>query len=144
MRNWDTRDESGTDRGCEWERDWEDVQRVCRLLDLPCEMVRLRTYILPFFTSHLILFARLTCRANIGRGSLNLHCDSGRRVKHQTRISGVTGMWIYPLRYLYVNEIFREVKFGALMDTIAPTSAWLATGTQPVSCTSTMRAHPVD
>lgn len=39
MRNWDTRDESGTDRGCEWERDWEDVQRVCKVLDLPCEMV---------------------------------------------------------------------------------------------------------
>jgi len=26
MRNWDTRDESGTDRGCEWEKDWEDIQ----------------------------------------------------------------------------------------------------------------------
>ncbi|KAG8725487.1 hypothetical protein FRC09_015780 [Ceratobasidium sp. 395] len=30
MRNWDTRDESGSDIGCEWEKDWEDVQRVCR------------------------------------------------------------------------------------------------------------------
>jgi tRNA-5-taurinomethyluridine 2-sulfurtransferase len=39
MRNWDTRDESGTDRGCEWEKDWEDVQRVCKILDIPCEMV---------------------------------------------------------------------------------------------------------
>lgn len=39
MRNWDTRDESGTDKGCEWEKDWEDVQRVCRHLDIPCEMV---------------------------------------------------------------------------------------------------------
>jgi len=38
MRNWDTRDESGTDVGCEWEKDWEDVQRVCRKLDLPCQM----------------------------------------------------------------------------------------------------------
>ncbi|THH23096.1 hypothetical protein EUX98_g8077 [Antrodiella citrinella] len=28
MRNWDTRDESGSDQGCEWEKDWEDVQRV--------------------------------------------------------------------------------------------------------------------
>lgn len=35
MRNWDTRDESGTDKGCEWEKDWEDVQRVCRMIDLP-------------------------------------------------------------------------------------------------------------
>jgi tRNA U34 2-thiouridine synthase MnmA/TrmU len=40
MRNWDTRDESGKDAGCEWERDWEDVQRVCRKLDIPYRMVR--------------------------------------------------------------------------------------------------------
>ena len=39
MRNWDTRDESGTDVGCEWEKDWEDVRRVCRKLDIPCQMV---------------------------------------------------------------------------------------------------------
>ncbi|RDB22190.1 tRNA-specific 2-thiouridylase MnmA [Hypsizygus marmoreus] len=41
MRNWDTRDESGTDKGCEWEKDWEDVQQVCKVLDLPCEMIDL-------------------------------------------------------------------------------------------------------
>lgn len=41
MRNWDTRDESGTDKGCEWEKDWEDVQQVCRKLDIPCRMVRI-------------------------------------------------------------------------------------------------------
>ncbi|KAI0780510.1 tRNA 5-methylaminomethyl-2-thiouridylate-methyltransferase [Trametes elegans] len=41
MRNWDTRDESGTDSGCEWKKDWEDVQRVCRMLGIPCEMVDL-------------------------------------------------------------------------------------------------------
>ncbi|KIY46868.1 5-methylaminomethyl-2-thiouridylate-methyltransferase [Fistulina hepatica ATCC 64428] len=42
MRNWDTRDEEGTDYvGCEWKKDWEDVQRVCRILDIPCEMVDL-------------------------------------------------------------------------------------------------------
>lgn len=40
MRNWDTRDESGTDAGCEWEKDWEDVQRVCKKLDIPHRMVR--------------------------------------------------------------------------------------------------------
>jgi len=45
MRNWDTRDESGTDQGCEWEKDWEDVQRVCRHLDIPCEMVRFSPFI---------------------------------------------------------------------------------------------------
>ena len=39
MRNWDTYDESGTDKGCEWEKDWEDVRRVCSLLGIPCEMV---------------------------------------------------------------------------------------------------------
>ena len=39
MRNWDTRDESGTDVGCEWEKDWDDVQRVCKKLDIPCQMV---------------------------------------------------------------------------------------------------------
>jgi tRNA methyl transferase len=39
MRNWDTRDESGTDVGCEWEKDWQDVQSVCQKLDIPCRMV---------------------------------------------------------------------------------------------------------
>ena len=39
MRNWDTRDESGTDKGCVWEKDWQDVQLVCKKLDLPCELV---------------------------------------------------------------------------------------------------------
>ncbi|KDQ61228.1 hypothetical protein JAAARDRAFT_125188 [Jaapia argillacea MUCL 33604] len=41
MRNWDTRDESGTDSGCEWKKDWEDVQNVCNLLRIPCEMIDL-------------------------------------------------------------------------------------------------------
>ncbi|KAK7051278.1 hypothetical protein VNI00_004778 [Paramarasmius palmivorus] len=41
MRNWDLRDESGTDEGCQWERDWNDVQRLCRTLDIPCKMVDL-------------------------------------------------------------------------------------------------------
>lgn len=50
MRNWDTRDESGVDVGCEWEKDWEDVQRVCRKLDIPCRMVDLsREYWLRVF-----------------------------------------------------------------------------------------------
>lgn len=39
MRNWDTRDESGTEQGCEWERDWVDVQRVCQKLSIPARMV---------------------------------------------------------------------------------------------------------
>ncbi|ESK84034.1 trna (5-methylaminomethyl-2-thiouridylate)-methyltransferase [Moniliophthora roreri MCA 2997] len=41
MRNWDLRDESGTDEGCQWERDWNDVQRLCKALDIPCKMVDL-------------------------------------------------------------------------------------------------------
>ncbi|KAJ3876943.1 tRNA-specific 2-thiouridylase [Lentinula edodes] len=41
MRNWDTRDESGTDKGCEWEKDWDDVQRVCKSLGIPCTMIDL-------------------------------------------------------------------------------------------------------
>ena len=40
MRNWDTRDESGTDEGCEWKKDWADVQAVCKILDIPCKLVR--------------------------------------------------------------------------------------------------------
>ncbi|KJA24229.1 hypothetical protein HYPSUDRAFT_136638 [Hypholoma sublateritium FD-334 SS-4] len=41
MRNWDTRDEFANDKGCEWEKDWEDVQRVCNQLDIPCELIDL-------------------------------------------------------------------------------------------------------
>lgn len=48
MRNWDTRDESGTDKGCEWEKDWEDVRRVCESVGLPCEMVRPHFFLYPF------------------------------------------------------------------------------------------------
>lgn len=40
MRNWDQRDETGTDEGCAWKQDWEDVQSVCKHLDIPCRMVR--------------------------------------------------------------------------------------------------------
>ncbi|KAJ7646635.1 tRNA-specific 2-thiouridylase [Roridomyces roridus] len=42
MRNWDTRDEYGTsEKGCEWEKDWEDVQKVCKVYDIPCRMIDL-------------------------------------------------------------------------------------------------------
>ncbi|KZV63468.1 5-methylaminomethyl-2-thiouridylate-methyltransferase [Peniophora sp. CONT] len=41
MRNWDSRDEKASDIGCEWEKDWEDVQRVCKMLDIPHRMVDL-------------------------------------------------------------------------------------------------------
>ena len=39
MRNWDTRDESDTGKGCEWEKDWKNVQRICAILDIPCKLV---------------------------------------------------------------------------------------------------------
>ncbi|KAJ1937802.1 hypothetical protein FBU59_004646 [Linderina macrospora] len=38
MRNWDTRDERGE---CPSERDWRDVQRVCKQLDIKCHEVNL-------------------------------------------------------------------------------------------------------
>ncbi|KAJ7067154.1 5-methylaminomethyl-2-thiouridylate-methyltransferase [Mycena amicta] len=42
MRNWDTRDEFGTsEKGCEWEKDWDDVQKVCRAYGIPCRMIDL-------------------------------------------------------------------------------------------------------
>lgn len=40
MRNWSS-DASDDLQGCEWEKDWEDVQRVCKMLDVPCSMVSL-------------------------------------------------------------------------------------------------------
>jgi tRNA-specific 2-thiouridylase len=51
MRNWDTRDESGSDLGCEWEKDWDDVQKVCQKLDIPCKLVGLlvATFLNNFF-----------------------------------------------------------------------------------------------
>ena len=57
MRNWDTRDESGTDSGCEWKKDWEDVQRVCRMLGIRCEMVRL---FLALVVSHILEHMRMS------------------------------------------------------------------------------------
>lgn len=41
MRNWDTRDEHSSDVGCEWKKDWEDVQLVCKQLSIPCKLVDL-------------------------------------------------------------------------------------------------------
>ncbi|KAJ7928816.1 tRNA-specific 2-thiouridylase [Mycena leptocephala] len=42
MRNWDTSDEYGnSDKACEWEKDWDDVQKVCKVYDIPCRMIDL-------------------------------------------------------------------------------------------------------
>lgn len=92
MRNWDTRDESGTDRGCEWEKDWEDVQRVCSMLDIPCKMVDLsREYWTRVFEPSLRMWE-----------------------------AGAT-----PNPDIWCNK---EVKFGALFDSLSKNDAWLATG----------------
>ena len=74
MRNWDTRDESGTDTGCEWEKDWQDVQLVCKKLDLPCELV----CVLVVVFSPVLLFSqkypfRLIYHRSIGIGFSNHH-----------------------------------------------------------------------
>ncbi|KAJ7285187.1 tRNA-specific 2-thiouridylase [Mycena rebaudengoi] len=42
MRNWDTRDEYGdSNKGCEWEKDWDDVQKACKVFDIPCQLIDL-------------------------------------------------------------------------------------------------------
>ncbi|KAN0077026.1 tRNA-specific 2-thiouridylase [Tylopilus felleus] len=96
MRNWDTRDESGSDDGCEWKKDWEDVQRVCRMLDIPVKMIDLsREYWLRVFEPSLRDWA----------------------------------LGLSPNPDVWCN---REVKFGALLDSLtkepAFSDAWLATG----------------
>ncbi|KAG8708257.1 hypothetical protein FRC11_006616, partial [Ceratobasidium sp. 423] len=95
MRNWDTRDESGSDVGCEWEKDWEDVKRVCQHIDIPCQLKDFsQQYWTRVFTPAL-----------------------------EAWMSGRT-----PNPDVYCN---REVKFGALFDSIIPREAddtWLATG----------------
>ena len=88
MRNWDTRDEYASDKGCEWEKDWQDVQLVCRKLGIPCELVR----------HHFHLFTRLSeqfhCRliflVNIGTVYLSHPCGSGNLASAQTLTFGVT------------------------------------------------------
>ena len=48
MRNWSIEEED-TLRGCEWERDWEDVRRICAHVGgVPCELVRPRSNTSPF------------------------------------------------------------------------------------------------
>ena len=87
MRNWDTRDESGTDRGCEWEQDWEDVQRVCRVLNLPCDLVR--------STPRLVILSpknfRWTSRKHTGTMSSSLPWTDGPMVLRPIRMSSATG-----------------------------------------------------
>ncbi|TFK23464.1 5-methylaminomethyl-2-thiouridylate-methyltransferase [Coprinopsis marcescibilis] len=95
MRNWDTRDESGTDKGCEWEKDWEDVQLVCKKLDISCTM-------------------------------LDLSKEYWNRVFEPSLRSWESGTT--PNTDVWCN---REIKFGALLETISSSSGqkpWFATG----------------
>ncbi|TFY59952.1 hypothetical protein EVG20_g7600 [Dentipellis fragilis] len=109
MRNWDTRDESGTDRGCEWEKDWEDVQRVCKKLDIPCTMVDLsREYWLRVFEPSLKSWeAGDTPNPDIWCNKYDVHYESLRTLSHM---------------------VCREVKFGALMPRLAEDTQFVATG----------------
>ncbi|CAE6420447.1 unnamed protein product [Rhizoctonia solani] len=98
MRNWDTRDESGSDVGCEWEKDWEDVKRVCRHINIPCQLKDFsQQYWTRVFTPAL-----------------------------EAWMSGRT-----PNPDVFCNRYYREIKFGALFDSIISRKAnntWLATG----------------
>ena len=88
MRNWDTRDESGTDRGCEWEQDWEDVQRVCKVLDIPCDLVRDAPR--PVFLFNVF---RWTSRKHTGTTSSGLPWTIGPMVSRPIRMSSATGSY---------------------------------------------------
>ena len=92
MRNWDTRDESGTDHGCEWKKDYADVQNVCKLLDIPCRLVSPVLY--DKFNRTLSsrdCSSRSICRESIGSASLNHLSLHGKPVQRQTPTCGAIG-----------------------------------------------------
>lgn len=139
MRNWDTRDESGTDKGCEWEKDWEDVQLVCKKLGLPCELVS--NFILFSSCAFLKYMGRSTCQGSTGIVSLHLHYGNGKQVLAQTQTCGAIG-WCssYWQKVILSPRMDREIKFGALLEKLTinknPASqhnTWLATGGPSVS-----------
>jgi hypothetical protein len=98
MRNW-TPGSSDRLQGCEWEKDWEDVQLVCKALDIPCQMVRLffspnfgqaRRSLLVDKKDASYSPLRSISPSNTGRGSLSLPSTLGRRALRLTLISLVT------------------------------------------------------
>ena len=110
MRNWDTRDEFGSDKGCEWEREWEDVQQVCRLLGLPCELVRLLARM--SFLLQLLL-------------QINLSNQYWLRVFEPALSDWADGRST-PNPDIWCN---REIKFGYLLERLLREGKqWLATG----------------
>ncbi|KAF5358301.1 hypothetical protein D9756_001214 [Leucocoprinus leucothites] len=113
MRNWDTRDETGQDRGCEWEKDWEDVQRVCRKLDIPCQLVSL------FSPSHKPALDSFFDQIDLTKEFWNNVFQPALHLWE----TGAT-----PNPDVWCN---REIKFGALLNQLPVTSSgetWLATG----------------
>lgn len=91
MRNWDTRDESGTDRGCEWEKDWEDVQIVCKKIGIPCELVKAADWMKTFLKPD--PFVRSTFLGSIGPKSLSQRCINGSLALLLTQMCGVTSIY---------------------------------------------------
>lgn len=87
MRNWDTRDESGSDDGCEWKQDWEDVQRVCQMLDIPVKMVRSCS---SRRTEVASLESRLILVGNTGSECLSHPSEIGLRDFHRIPMFGAT------------------------------------------------------
>ena len=98
MRNWDTRDESGTDKGCEWEKDWEDVTRVCRMLDIPCEMVsNAMSLLMVERTDMEAHFRRSIYPVTTGIAFLSLLYISGNKGKHRILTSGAISQFYFIL-----------------------------------------------
>ena len=127
MRNWDTRDESGSDEGCEWKKDWQDVQRVCRMLDIPVQMVRCSS----LYRSNVSLERRLISAGNTGSECLSHPSETGLQDCHRIPTFGATskdGLSRVPCP----SDSRREVKFGALLGSLSRGHAWLATGTCPL------------
>lgn len=76
-------------------------------------------------------FCRLTSPKSTGRAYSSLRYACGKPARRQIRTSGATSRCMKranPTAMFCADFVVREVKFGALVDKIAPTSAWLATG----------------
>ncbi|KAF8511133.1 tRNA-specific 2-thiouridylase [Hysterangium stoloniferum] len=99
MRNWDTRDEYGSDIGCEWEKDWEYVRRVCCRLDIPCELIDL---CIPYWTR---VFEPALRQWESGRGTPNPDVWCNREIKFgllMEKTVGMQGGWLATGHYANV------------------------------------------
>ncbi|EJD53228.1 5-methylaminomethyl-2-thiouridylate-methyltransferase [Auricularia subglabra TFB-10046 SS5] len=98
MRNWDTKDELGADGVCEWEKDWRDVQQVCKILDMPCTMVDLsRQYWLRVFEPALRMWERgMTPNPDV---------DCNREIKFDALVEriGQSAKWIATGHYAQIG-----------------------------------------